>query len=321
MPNFLESKNTLIVPLSLFIKINEKNATEKLLTLFGAMVTAHPSNPKENKNLAYFKKQQQEFNENSVKKILNSQLVTDFNLGNKNKSEFISELLSSLKLPHNHFSDVEEAWDSLIEFDLQSSAVFEALIKLTYQGKSIYFIGDTNELHAKKSLEFFSLFPFNKLSFLENLPEANALPFVISHSRPTPDALTSPKGRVYFCLSYTYKTLLTPPPSLLSQFFRLKPTPDLLTHLNQYLTNIGKTKNDILFVNPYSKEQFLAKKLALEIISKEDFSINLLSESTHTATVNYDPNPDKTQADEASIQEGSEIEFSSNHLSMSLKAH
>jgi hypothetical protein len=322
MPNLLES-NVLIVPLSLFIKNNEKNTLEKFKTIFRSMTDHLFSNPEESVNHAYFKKQLQQFNEKSLKKILNSSLVTDFNLGKKNKDQFILELSSALKL---HPSDsrkvmLEEAWNSLIEFDHELDSVFDSLIKLTYQGKSIYFIEETNELHAQKSLEIFSLFPFHNLSFLENLPNPTASPLLISYLDSTHDTLTSPKGSVYFCLSYAYQTFLTPSSNFLSQFFRFKSTPDLLTHLIQHLNAIGKRKDTILFVSANLKEQSLAEKLALETISKEAFYTELSSSAANKTTVRFDdPNRDKTQpiASKSSLQKATSIECG---LSVNPKAH
>lgn len=287
MPNILESKNTLIVPLTLFIENNFKSAAEKFATIFGSNRDELLSTPEDRVNQEYFKKQHQQFNEKSMQKVFNSQFVADFNLGKKRKTEFISELLSLFKLPCKNSMDVEEAWNALIEFNLESSLVFDILIKLIYQGKSIYFIGDTNELHAKKILDLFSLFPFSNLSFLEDLPDPTipALPFVINQVSQTElvgDERTPSVGSLYFCLSYAYKTLMAPSSSW-NHFYRFRQPSGLLTHLKQYLNDVGKTKTDILLVHPYQKEDSIIQRLALETLSKENFysSLHAISNPLH----------------------------------------
>ena len=137
MLHSLEQKNVLIVPLSLFIRFNKKMAGEKFANLFGKFL--HDMYSCDEEMQAHEK-----FSEDLLQKILTSQIVADFNLGKKNKHEFIAELLNFLSLPSHKSNNIETAWNSLIKFDQESHEVFTALIKLTLQGKSIYFIGDTN---------------------------------------------------------------------------------------------------------------------------------------------------------------------------------
>ncbi|TKW76884.1 MAG: hypothetical protein DI543_18615 [Bradyrhizobium icense] len=237
-------------------------------------------------------KEHEEFSKKLLQKILQSQVVSDFNLGKKTKDEFISELLNLLGLSRDKSTDLVAAWNSLIELDQKSSEAFNALIKLTHQGKSIYFIGDTNALHAEKILTIFRNFRFNHvyLEFLENLPdELPALPLAVSRisDSAADNVLTQQHGTVYFCLSYAYKILLKQSQSFLTQLF--KPTSSLLTHLKIYLNEI-KTQDDILFVNRYPNEQSIARKLALETIDKENFYTALLNRSADsTPTTPCDP--------------------------------
>lgn len=56
--------------------------------------------------------------------------------------------------------------------------------------------------------------------------------------------------------------------------------------LKDYLNDMGKTKDDILLINPYKKTNAITRKLALETLSKENFCTNLLT-------------PEKTSAHEA----------------------
>jgi hypothetical protein len=267
----LEQKNILIVPLSLFIRFNRIIAGEQFANLFGKSfddifldeeVAAH-----------------EKFCEGTLQKILTSQIVADFNLGKKNKHEFISELLIFLNLPSNKSTEIETAWNSLIELNRESTEKLYTLIKLTHQGKAIYFIGNTNELHAEKILNLFSGYPSRKLSFLENLPNPiQALPLAISRiadSELDGDSLTPQIGTLYFCLSYAYKTLVEQPQGLLTKLFTgFKPTSGLLTNLKVHLNDMGKTKEDILLVNPYAKAS-QPKKLALETVSTEKFYADL----------------------------------------------
>jgi hypothetical protein len=288
MPHSLEEKNVLIVPLSLFIQFNKKMAGEKFANLFGKffddMFSCDEEMDAHNK-----------FCENLLQKILTSQIVADFNLGKKTKPEFISELVNFLSLPSNESKDIEieAAWNSLIQFDPESSETYYALIKLTLQGKSIYFVGNTNELHAEKILNLFAGYPYNKLSFLENLPNPlQALPLAISQVADSElDGDVAPQiGTIYFCLSYAYKSLIEQPQGLLTQLFNSsKPASGLLTHLKVHLNDMGKTLDDILLVNAYTKSP-LTKKLALDTISKEEFYTDLqtLSAST-TATARINP--------------------------------
>ena len=77
MPNFLEQKNVLIVPLSLFIKFNKKIAAEKFANLFGKFFDDLFSCDEEIE-------EHEKFCEALLQKILASQIVADFNLGKKN---------------------------------------------------------------------------------------------------------------------------------------------------------------------------------------------------------------------------------------------
>jgi len=280
MPNFLGQKNVLIIPLSSFICFNKKMAGEKLANLFGKSVDDRFSCDEEIQDY-------EKFCGNLLQKILTSQIAADFNLGKKTKHEFISELLSFLSLPSNKSSAIEAAWNALIEFDRESSEAFNALIKLTLQGKSIYFIGNTNELHAKKILDLFAGYPHDKLSFWENLPEeVHASPLAVSqvsYAELGDDDLAAQMGTIYFCLSYAYKTLLEQPQSFLTRLFTAKSASGLLAHLKISLNELGKTQDDILLINPYEKTHAITKKLALETISKENFYTDLLAISTGTA--------------------------------------
>ncbi|MGC1854017.1 MAG: hypothetical protein WA659_01385 [Candidatus Aquirickettsiella sp.] len=285
MLHSLEKKNILIVPLSLFICFNKKLAAEKFANLFGKFFDDMFSCDEA-------MKEHEKFSEGWLQKILTSKIVADFNLGKKTKHEFIAELLSFLGLPSSKSTDIEVAWNSLIEFDRESREAFYALIKLTLQGKSIYFIGDTNELHAKKILDLFKDPPplLNKLSFLENLPEnVQALPFPIS--RVSDWALGSDDstqiGMIYFCLSYAYKILIEQPQNVLTRLFT-SPS-GLLTHLKTHFNGIGKTQDDIIFVNPYTKERAIIKQLALESISKENFYTDLIALTPCNATATFIP--------------------------------
>lgn len=283
MPNSLEKKNVLIVPLSLFIHFNRIMAGEQFANLFGKSFDDMFSCDEE-------VKEHNKFCEDLLQKILTSQIVANFNLGKKTKHEFIAELLSFLNLPSHQATKIEAAWNSLIEFDRESSATFYNLIKLTHQGKSIYFIGNANELHAAKILKIFADYPYNKLSFLENLAHPpQALPVAISQisdSELADDGLASQTetGTIYFCLSYVYKNLIEQPQDLLTKLFTsFKPTSGLLAHLQIHLNNMGKTKDDILLVGPYLKAP-ITKKLALETISKEKFYSDLQMVSASITT-------------------------------------
>lgn len=289
MPFSLEQKNVLIVPLSLFIKFNKKIAAEKFANLFGKFFDELFSCDEEIE-------EHKKFCEALLEKILASQIVADFNLGKKTNHEFTSELLSFLNLSNHKLTDIEAAieaaWNSLIDLDRQSSEVLYTLIQLTHQGKSIYFIGDTNELHAQKILELLAGFQYNKLSFLENLPEkVQALPVAVSqvsNSELGDDATRI--GMIYFCLSYTYKTLIEQPQNVLTKLFTaFKPTSGLITHLKLYLNEKGESKDDILLINPREKDYAIPKKLALETLSKENFYTALLGSSGITATATCIP--------------------------------
>lgn len=211
----LEQKNVLIVPLSLFIRFNKKIASEKFANLFGKFFDEIFSCDEELKD-------HEKFREHLIEKILRSQLVTDFNLGKKTKQEFISELLDFLKLSNDKTTAIEAAWNSLLEFDPTSNEAFDALIKLTHQGKSIYFIGNTNELHAKKILNLFACFPFKprQFVFLKNLPQSVlAVPLAVnqvSESGRDGNGLALQRDTLFFCLSYVYKTFLEQPQDYLT---------------------------------------------------------------------------------------------------------
>ncbi|WP_342220769.1 hypothetical protein [Rickettsiella endosymbiont of Miltochrista miniata] len=285
MPYSLEQKNVLIVPLSLFIRFNKKMAGEQFANLFGKFFDDMFSCDEE-------MQAHENFCENLLQKILTSQIVADFNLGKKTQRAFIAELLSFLNLPSDKSIDIKNAWNSLMEFDRESSNAFDALIHLTQQGKSIYFIGETNELHAKKILDLFKSYPYNKLSFLENLPEkVQALPVAVSqvsNSELGDDAMRI--GTIYFCLSYAYKTLIEHPQNVLTKLFTaFKPTSGLITHLKLHLNEMGKTKDEILLINPQEKDYAIAKKLALETLSKENFYTALLGSSGIAATATCIP--------------------------------
>lgn len=269
MLHSFQKKNSLIVPLALFIRFNKKKAGEKLANLFGEYLDELFASEEE-------LQAHEKFCNKLVTKILTSKIVADFNLGKKSKQEFISEALSFLNLPNNKAMDFEFAWNSLLELDKEALDVLNYLIKLTEENKSIYFIGNTNELHAEKILEIFAFHSSEKLAFLDSLPNpAAALPITISKTseiKPDNRLLAVPVGSVYFCLSYIYKTLIEQPKDLLTKLFTFfKSTSGLLTQLHAYLNTQGKTKEDILLINPYKNANTITNKLAQEVISKDDF--------------------------------------------------
>lgn len=142
MPLSFEKKNVLIVPLSLFIRFNKRMAGEQFANLFEKYFD-------ELFNCDEEIQEHEKFCEDLLQKILISPIVADFNLGKITKNEFINELLCYLNLPSNKSKAIEGAWNSLLMFDQKAVKAFDALIKLTHQGKSIYFIADTNVLHAE----------------------------------------------------------------------------------------------------------------------------------------------------------------------------
>lgn len=88
-----------------------------------------------------------------------------------------------LKLTSDKAEEFESAWNSLLEFDIELFDVFQELIKLTEQGKTIYWIGNTNELHAQKVLNIFKNYSYPASSLLENLPEpVRAMPLAITET-------------------------------------------------------------------------------------------------------------------------------------------
>lgn len=303
MPYSIEQKKILIIPLSSFIRFNKQMAGAQLANLFGKSLDDIFSCDEEIQEYEKFCK-------NLLDKILTSKIVADFNLGKKNTQEFIAEVLSFLKLPASKSSPLKTAWNSLLEFDRETVDTFYELIKLTHQGKSIYFIGDTNELHAKKVLDIFRNFSFKQiyLKFLENLPEEMPVtPFAVSQLADPElanNVLSQSHGKVYFCLSYMCNTLIEQPKDFLSKLFTaFSFTPGLLMCLKDYLNTLGKTKDDILLVNPYKKSNAIIKKLAFDTISKDNFYSDLhksvdtavasmfapLSSEGHSATIESFP--------------------------------
>lgn len=303
MPYSIEQKKILIIPLSSFIRFNKQMAGAQLANLFGKSLDDIFSCDEEIQEYEKFCK-------NLLDKILTSKIVADFNLGKKTTQEFIAEVLSFLKLPDSKSSPLKTAWNSLLEFDRETVDTFYELIKLTHQGKSIYFIGDTNELHAKKVLDIFRKFSFKQiyLKFLENLPETIPTePFTVSQLADpelASNVLPQSHGNVYFCLSYMYNTLIEQPKDILSKLFTpFTFTPGLLMCLKDYLNTLGKTKDDILLVNPYKKSNAITKKLAFDTISKDNFYTDLhksvdtavasifapLSSEGHSATIESFP--------------------------------
>lgn len=296
MSYFIEQKKILIVPLSSFIRFNKKISREQFANLFGKSVDDIFSCDKEIKDHEIFCK-------NLLHKILTSKIVADFNLGKKTTQEFIAELLDFLKLPASQSSHLKTAWNSLLEFDRETMDSFYELIKLTHQGKSIYFIGDTNELHAKKVLAIFRNFSFKQiyLEFLENLPEEMpASPFAVSQLADPElagNVLSQSHGNVYFCLSYVYNTLIEQPKDILSKLFTAFTfTPGLLMRLKDYLNTLGKTKDDILLVNPYGKSNTITKKLAFDTISKDNFYTDLHKSADISVATMFAPLPSKVHS-------------------------
>ena len=261
-------KNILILPLALFIQFNKKKAGERLGNLLGHSLDDLFAGAKELHD-------HEKICQKQLNNLLQSQIVADFNLGKKNKQEFISEALSFFKLSNDKTLDFESAWDSLIEFDVELHDVFEELMKLIEQGLSIYFIGDTNALHAQKVLDLFKQNGYKKLSLVENLTEpVGAFPLAItatSEASANANLTTSSIGSVYLCLSYFYQSLVEQSSCILTKLFTLQSTSGLLTQLITYLTSQNKTKEDILLVNLHRKASSISKKLALDTMSKDNF--------------------------------------------------
>lgn len=289
MPYSFQQKNSLIIPLSTFIRFNKKIAGERLANLFGQYFDDLLACEEE-------LQEHEKFCEKLLQKLLFSKIVADFNLGKKSKQEFITEALSFFKLSGDKATEFESAWNSLLEFNKELIDVFQELIKLTEQGKSIYFIGNTNELHAQKVLDLFKNHSYEALLLLENLPEsASAMPLVISQSypsNPNNHALTPSNGNIYLCLSYFYHTLVEQPSGTLTKLFTpFQATSGLLTQLHAYLNTLGKTNEDILLVNPYPTTNAITKKLAKEIISKDNFYSELRNAASDALKSLFDPLP------------------------------
>ena len=264
-----QQKNILIIPLAAFIRFNKKMAGERLANLFGLYFDDLLACEEE-------LEEHEKFCEKLLEKILFSKIVADFNLGKKNKQEFISEALKFLNLTSDKASAFESAWNCLLEFDKELHDVFNELIKLTQHGQSIYFIGNTNELHAQKVLALFKKISYENFSWLENLPSSTGdLPFALietSQARIDGNAFPPSKGNVYFFLSYLCQNLIEQPSNILTQLFTpFQPTSGLLCKLSAYLMKQGKPKEDILLINPYRNINAITKKLAQETISKNNF--------------------------------------------------
>ncbi|WP_171910134.1 hypothetical protein, partial [Rickettsiella grylli] len=180
---------------------------------------------------------------------------------------------------------IKSAWNSLIEFNSTSSELFNTLIKLVHQGKSIYFFGNTNALHAQKILFNFIIFPFNQVyvQFLEKLPQnIPAEPLAISTLfDPIADhVLAQNHGTIYLCLSYFYETFIESPQNLITTLFNPAPS-SLLSQLKNYLNSIEKTRDDIILVTPSKRS--VSRGLDLDTIKEKDFR-TLLKNSATAAT-------------------------------------
>lgn len=282
-----QQKNIFIIPLAHFIQFNKKIAGERLANLHGKSFNELLDSEEQ-------LEEHEEFCEKLLNKMLFSQLVADFNLGNKSKQAFISEALSLLKLPSDKAEDFESAWNSLLEFDIKSLDVFQTLIKLTEQGKSIYLIGKANELHAQRILDLFKKNYYQENSLLENLPEPmDALPLAIMETPPSPS-----HGNLYLCLSYFYHTLLEEPAGFLTKLFIPQSYSGLLTQLLAYLTTQNKTKEEILLINPYQTSNAITKKLALDTISKDSFYSELRNLARETLASRLAPIPESSSSSE-----------------------
>lgn len=287
MLHSFQQKNILIIPLANFIRFNKKIAGERLANLHGQFFDELLDSEER-------LEEHEEFCEKLLKKMLFSQIVADFNLGKKGKQEFISEALSLLKLPCDKAEDFESAWNSLLEFEIKSIDVFQALIKLAKQGKSIYLIGRANELHAQKILDLFKKYSYKESSLLENLPEpVGALPLAITETSQSPSI-----GNIYLCLSYFYHTLVEQPIGFLTKLFIPQSNSGLLTQLLAYLTTQNKTKEEILLINPYENNNAITKKLALDIISKDNFYSELRNSAHEDLVSRLDPIPESSSSSE-----------------------
>lgn len=277
MPNILlKQKNVFIVPLSLFIKFNKhpRISIDDLLNI-----------DEEKEVLKNFSTQ--------LQAILQSQLVADFNLGKYTSHQFLIELLKFIGLAKNLNESnperieilknvIKSAWNSLIEFNSKSSELFNTLIKLIHQGKSIYFVGNTNALHAQKILFNFIIFPFNQVyvQFLEKLPQnIPAEPLAISTLSDTiaDHVLAQNHGTIYLCLSYFYEALIKSPQNLITTLFKPAPS-SLLSQLKNYLHSIDKTRDDIIFVT--SSKKSINREFDLDTIKEKDFCTLLKNSAT-----------------------------------------
>ncbi len=284
-----QQKNILIIPLASFIRFNKRIAGERMANLYGHSFDELLDSEER-------LEEHEKFCEKLLKKILFSQIVADFNLGKKGKKEFISEALSLLKLTSDKAADFQLAWNSLLEFDKASLDVFQALIKLAEQGKSIYLIGNTNELHAQKVLNLLKIHAYQENLLIKKLPEpASALPLAITATTQSPSI-----GNLYLCLSYFYHTLVEQPSGLLTKLF-FQSDSSLLTQLFTYLTTQNKTKEEILFINPYKNSSAISKKLALDIISKDNFYSEIRSSVSEALGSVFSPLPELPSRSEEHI--------------------
>jgi hypothetical protein len=247
MPHIFEQKNTLLVPLSLFIRYNKQSAGQRFANLLGKFTD-------ELFNSAEEIKAHDKFSEKLIQKILTSKLVSQFNLGKKTKVEFISELLNFLNLPKSKSNELEIAWNSLVDFDEKSNEQFKDLINFAERGKSIYFVADSNELHAEKIMVLFNE---------KSTTVGKNLPIDITPKQPI-EILEN----IYFCPSYTYGALIEN--QSINPFFGLftKSKPNLISLVQAALNS---DPNTLLFVEANQKDKEIAQKLGLETTSVEEF--------------------------------------------------
>ncbi|WP_342146573.1 hypothetical protein [Rickettsiella endosymbiont of Aleochara curtula] len=165
----------------------------------------------------------------SLKYLSLNRSINDYKLGKVDTDTFISklkEIFYFIPADKNPEKLLEAAWNSLIAWDIESTARLKSVLD---KNKPIYFISNTNPLNIKKIIQLFQ----------DNCPNDWQLP---EETEAKPLAIAK---NFYLCPSYLFKEFKEGTPGLISDLvdrFLKETKPENILLVSQYQPDLAKAE-------------------------------------------------------------------------------
>ncbi len=177
----------------------------------------------------------------SLKYLSLNRSINDYKLGKVDTDTFISklkEIFYFIPADKNPEKFLEDAWNSLIAWDIESTARLKSVLD---KNKPIYFISNTNPLNIKKIIQLFQ----------DNCPNDWQIP---EETEAKPLAIAK---NFYLCPSYLFKEFKEGTPGLISDTVKNLPKeiePENILLVSQHQPDLDKAKE--LGINSKQADQF-----------------------------------------------------------------